>query len=152
MFVARFLEHIPHMDMHLSIMLDCKKCKWFLLECNISCSLLTTVTSNKWQYLHQYWLFLWCFFWYVPIRHIGRHLECQSTNRMYQSTTNEIGVLTVCNSEQPYLHQNTLTLWHVLYYALLSINNMTSAIQSSTDQAGSTGGPVPGQSEPVHCQ
>ena len=110
-FVARFLEHIPHMDMHLSTMLDCKKCKWFLSECNMSCSLLTTMTSNKCQYLHQYWLFLWRFFWYVPIRHIGRDLECQNTNRMCQSTTNEIGVLTVCHSEQPYLHQNKIFLW-----------------------------------------
>src|ERR1700684_1357881 len=44
-------------------------CDWFLSECNISCSLLTTVTSNICQYLHQYCLFLWRFFWHVPIRH-----------------------------------------------------------------------------------
>ena len=91
------------MDMHLSTMLECKKCNWFLSECNISCSLLTTVTSNKSQYLHQYWLFLWRFFWHVPIRHRGRDLECQNTNSMDQSATNEIGVLTVHHSEQPYL-------------------------------------------------
>ena len=84
-FVARFLEHIPYMYMHLSTMLECKKCKWFLSECNMSCSLLSTVRSNKWQYLHQYWLFLWRFFWYVPIRDIGRCLACQNTNSMYQS-------------------------------------------------------------------
>jgi hypothetical protein len=29
-FVARFLEHIPYMYMHLSTMLECEKCKWFL--------------------------------------------------------------------------------------------------------------------------
>ena len=37
---------IPYMDMHLSTMLECEKSDWFLSECNISCSLLTTVTSN----------------------------------------------------------------------------------------------------------
>ena len=44
--VARFLEPIPYKDMHLSTMLENKKCKWILSECNMSCSLLTTVTSN----------------------------------------------------------------------------------------------------------
>ena len=72
------------MDMHLSTMLECKKCNWFLSECNMSCSLLTTVTSNKCQYLHQYWLFLWHYFWHVPIRHRGRDLECQTANSMPQ--------------------------------------------------------------------
>ena len=112
-FVALFLEHIPYMYMHLSTMLECKKCEWFLSECNMSCSLLTTVRSNKWQYLHQYWLFLWRFFWYVPIRDIGRYLACQNANSMYQSATNKIGVLTVCHNEQPYLHQNKIFLWHL---------------------------------------
>ena len=111
--VARFLEPIPYMYMHLSTMLEYKKCKWFLSECNMSCSLLTTVMSNKRQYLHQYWLFLWRFFWHVPIRHIGRHLGCQNANSMYQSTTNEIGVLTVHHSEQPYLCQNKIFLWRI---------------------------------------
>ena len=68
-FCGTFLEPIPCMDMHLSTMLECKKCDWFLSQCNMSCSLLTTVTSNICQYLHQYWLFLWRFFWHVPIRH-----------------------------------------------------------------------------------
>ncbi len=84
-FVALFLEHVPYMYMDLSTMLECKKCNWFLSECNMSCSLLTTVRSKKWQYLHQYWLFLWRFFWYLPIRQMGRYLECQSANSIYQS-------------------------------------------------------------------
>ena len=104
--------------MHLSTMLEYKKCKWFLSECNMSCSLLLTVMSNKCQYLHQYWLFLWRFFWHVPIRHIGRHLGCWNANSMYQSTTNEIGVLTVCNSEQPYLHQNKIFLWRFFWFGI----------------------------------
>ena len=77
------------------------------------------MTSNKCQYLHQYWLFLWRFFWYVPIRHIGSHLECQNTNKMCQSTTNEIGVLTACNSEQPYLHQNKIFLWRFFWFGII---------------------------------
>jgi hypothetical protein len=64
-FVAHFLHCIPYMYVHSSMMLECK----------ISCSLLTTVMSNKWQYLHQYWLFVWRIFWYVPIRHTS---ECES--------------------------------------------------------------------------
>jgi hypothetical protein len=51
------------------------------------------------------------FFWYVPIRHIGRYLECQNANSMHQSCHNKIGVLTVCHNEQPYLHQNKIFLW-----------------------------------------
>jgi hypothetical protein len=82
-FVAHFLHCIPYMYVHLSTMLECKICDYFLSECNISCSLLTTVT--KWQYLHQYWLFVWHVFWYVPIRHTGRYLQCQNVNHIYQS-------------------------------------------------------------------
>ena len=84
-FVARFLECIPYMYMHSSMMLECKKCDYIPSECKMSCSLLTTVTSNKWQYLHQYWLFVWRFFCNVPIRHIGRYWQCQNVNSMYQS-------------------------------------------------------------------
>jgi len=50
-------------------------------------------------------------FWYVLIRHIGRYLECQNANSMYQSATNKIDVLTVCHNEQAYLHQNKIFLW-----------------------------------------
>ncbi len=84
-FVAHFLEHIPYMYIHLSTMLECKKCDWFLSQCKMSCSLSATVMSKKCQYLHEYWLFLWRFFWDVPIRHIGRYLGCQNANSMYQS-------------------------------------------------------------------
>jgi hypothetical protein len=31
--VARFLECIPYMDVHLSTMLECKECDKFLSEC-----------------------------------------------------------------------------------------------------------------------
>ena len=102
-------------------MLECEKCNWFQSECNISCSLLTTVTSNICQYLHQYWLFLWRFFWHVPIRHRGRDLECQTANSMDQSATNEIGVLTVHHSEQPYLCQNKIFLCHIFGFWFLMI-------------------------------
>jgi hypothetical protein len=34
--VAHFLECIPYMYMHLSTMLECKKCELFLSECNMS--------------------------------------------------------------------------------------------------------------------
>jgi hypothetical protein len=83
--VARFLDCIPYMYVHSSTMLECKICDYFLSECKMSCSLLTTVTSNKWQYLHQYWLFVWRVFWDVPIRHTGRYLQCQNVNHIYQS-------------------------------------------------------------------
>ena len=42
--------------------------------------------------------------WYIPVRHIGRHLECQNANSIYQSCHNKIHVLTVCDNEQPKLH------------------------------------------------
>ena len=41
------MEPIPYMYRHISTMLECKECDWFLSECNMSCSLLTTVRSNK---------------------------------------------------------------------------------------------------------
>jgi hypothetical protein len=44
---ALFLEYIPYMYMHPSTMLECKRSHWFLSESNMSCSLLTTVRSNK---------------------------------------------------------------------------------------------------------
>ena len=119
--VAHFLEPIPYMDIHLSTMLECEKSDWFLSEGNISCSLLTTVTSNICQYLNQYWLFLWRFFWHAPIRHRRRDLECQNTNSMYQSATKELGVLTVCHSEHPYLSQNKIFLWRIFRIWFLMI-------------------------------
>ena len=48
-FVAFFLECIPYMYEHSSMMLECKQCDYILSECKMSCSLLTTVMSNKWQ-------------------------------------------------------------------------------------------------------
>ena len=118
-FCGTFLEPIPCMDMHLSTMLECKKCDWFLSQCNMSCSLLTTVTSNICQYLHQYWLFLWRFFWHVPIRHRegiwNVRLQIACTNH----ATNETGVLTVCHSEQPYLHQNKISLWRFFWFGII---------------------------------
>ena len=83
--------------MHPSTMLECKRSHWFLSESNMSCSLLTTVRSNKWQYLHQYCLFIW---------------NVRMQHSMNQSCHNKIGVLTVCDNEQLYLHQNKIFLWH----------------------------------------
>ena len=74
-----------HMYVHVPTMLECKKCQWFLSECNMSCSLLSIVTSNKWQYLCECWIFLWCLFWNIPIIDIWRYLQCQNANVMYQS-------------------------------------------------------------------
>ena len=39
-------------------------------------------------------------------------MKIQYTNH----ATNEIGVLTVCHNEQPYLHQNTIFLWRYIGY------------------------------------
>ena len=85
-FVVHFLEHIPYMYVHLPTMLECEKCQWVLSECNMSCSLLSTVMSNKWQYLHECWLCISvALFWNIPIIDIGRYLQCQNANVMYQS-------------------------------------------------------------------
>ena len=59
-FVAHFLECIPYMYMHSSMMLECKKWEYIPSECKMSCSLF-------------------------PIKHIGRYLQCQNVNSMYQS-------------------------------------------------------------------
>ena len=70
--MVHFLELIPYMYVHLPTMLECKKCQQFLSQCNMSCSLLSTVMSNKWQYLHVCWLCIsqWHFFWNIPIINI----------------------------------------------------------------------------------
>ena len=85
MFVALFLGHIPYMYVHLSTMLECKKCEWFLSECNMSCSLLTTVTQQQMTISPSILAIYVALFWYDPIRHIGRYLECQNANNVYQS-------------------------------------------------------------------
>jgi hypothetical protein len=48
-FVVLLLEHIPYMYMHLSTMLECKKCNWFLSESNMSCSLFNVDNSEEQQ-------------------------------------------------------------------------------------------------------
>ena len=42
-------------------------------------------------------------------------MQIASTNH----ATNEIGVLTICYSEQPYLHQNKIFLWRVFWFGII---------------------------------
>ena len=108
-FVVHFLQHIPYMYVHISTIQNAK-----LVSVRMQHVLLTVVNSDEQQMTIS--LNAGCFcgtFFGISLLWIQ---EGTCNVRMQMLCTNharnEIGVLTVCHSEQPYLVQNKFFLWH----------------------------------------